>query len=204
MRILIVDDDPLVCRSLQVLLGREPDIAIIATAADGAAAVEVCRSEQPDAVLMDIRMPGMDGIRAASRIKRDWPHIKIMMLTTFRDRPSIDEALQAGADGYMLKSAQTPHLARQLRAMLAGASVLDRQVLEQLLPRRAPPPPPDMLTPRELEIMRLIAEGCSNREIAAALYIGEGTVRNALTVILDKLELRDRTQLAIRYWRERS
>lgn len=201
MSILIVDDDPLVCESLQLLLSREADMDVIGTANDGAEALERCERERkpPDVVLMDVRMPGMDGIQAVRLMKKRWPAIRVMMLTTFRDEASIRLALSAGAEGYLLKSAPASDMALQLRTMMSGASVLDADVLRLLVS-----PPEEAaaeLTPREQDIVELVALGCSNREIAGRLFIGEGTVRNTLSVILEKLQLRDRTQLAIYYWR---
>lgn len=197
MRIIIVDDDPLVCQSLQLLLSREPDMEVAGTAGDGAEAIACCGKEQPDVVLMDIRMPGMDGIQAARHMKREWPRIRIMMLTTFQDEQNIRLALLAGAEGYLLKSTQVSGMAQQLRALVAGTSVLDAEVVKQLmLPQKEGL---SQLTPRENDILELVAQGCSNREIASQLFISEGTVRNTLSVILDKLQVRDRTQLAIYY-----
>jgi two-component system, NarL family, response regulator LiaR len=145
-------------------------------------------------------MPGMDGIQAVRQIKQKWPQVRIMMLTTFQDEHSIRLALLAGAEGYMLKSTQVTSMAQQLRALASGTSVVDANVLKTLmLPEKENRAD---LTPRENDILGLVALGCSNREIAEQLFISEGTVRNTLSIILDKLELRDRTQLAIYYWRQ--
>jgi NarL family two-component system response regulator LiaR len=199
VKVLVVDDDPLVSRSLKVLLSRETDLQVVGTAADGARAVAACEKSLPDAVLMDIRMPGMDGIEATRRIKECWPGVRVVILTTFQDDESIHRALQAGADGYLLKSTPASGMAQMLRAIAAGTSVVDATVLRRLgEPSRAPL---EGLTPRENDIAELVAQGCSNREIAEQLFISEGTVRNNLSVVLDKLGLRDRTQLAIRFWK---
>jgi NarL family two-component system response regulator LiaR len=199
MKVLVVDDDPLVSRSLKVLLTREPDLEVVATAGDGARAIAACERSLPDAVLMDIRMPGMDGIEATRRIKERWPGVRVLILTTFQDDESIHRALQAGADGYLLKSTPTSGMAQRLRALGTGASVVDVEVLKRL--GGTSPAPLEGLTPRENDVAELVAQGCSNREIAGQLFISEGTVRNTLSVVLDKLGLRDRTQLAIRYWK---
>ncbi|WP_096435849.1 response regulator [Alteribacter populi] len=201
MKILIVDDDPLVYQSLQVLLTREKDMEVIGTANDGALAIEKCEQAQPDAILMDIRMPGMDGIQATREIKERWPHIRIMMLTTFEDEQNIRLALLAGAEGYLLKSTQVSSMSEQLRALVSGSSVLDAEVLKKL----TQPEKQGLseLTPRENDILELVAQGFSNREIAKQLFISEGTVRNTLSIILDKLQVRDRTQLAIYYWKKK-
>ncbi|MEK4436100.1 response regulator transcription factor [Paenibacillus sp. FSL K6-2862] len=199
MKILIVDDDPLVCQSLRLLLSREPDMEVIATANDGTAAIECCERTPPDIILMDIRMPGVDGIQATRQIKQNWPKVRIMMLTTFQDEHNIRMALLAGAEGYMLKSTKVSSMAQQLRALSSGSSVVDVNVLKTLM--LSEKKNRSDLTPRENDILELVALGCSNREIAEQLFISEGTLRNTLSIILDKLELRDRTQLAIYYWK---
>lgn len=199
MKILIVDDDLLVRQSLELLLSREPDIEVIGTAKDGVEAIAYCRNSVPDAILMDIRMPGMDGIQASREIKQQWNRVRIMMLTTFKDEHSIRQALLAGAEGYLLKTTKAANMAQQLRVLCSGSSVLDPDVLQSLT--HTPRVDFEELTPREKDILELIAQGFSNREIALQLFIGEGTVRNTLSVILEKLQLRDRTQLAIYYWR---
>lgn len=198
MKLLIVDDDKLVCQSLQLLLGKERDLEVISTASNGEEAFELCKREQPDVILMDIQMPVMDGIESTKRIKENWPTIQIMMLTTFQDERNIRLALKAGAEGYLLKSASIENMAQQIRALKAGSVILDGDVLKTITE-------PDTaalegLTERETEIVELIAQGLSNKEIAAQLYLSVGTVRNMITIILDKLEIRDRTQLAIYYW----
>jgi two-component system, NarL family, response regulator LiaR len=201
VKVLIVDDDPLVSRSLKVLLSHEEDITVVATAGDGAQAVKACERNLPDAVLMDIRMPGMDGIEAARVIKERWPGVHVVFLTTFKDDESVHAALQAGGEGYLLKSAPVEGMAQRLRALAAGTAVIDAEVLKRLSqPDREPLPG---LTPRENEVAQLVAQGCSNRQIADQLFISEGTARNILSTVLEKLQLRDRTQLAIFYWRRR-
>jgi DNA-binding NarL/FixJ family response regulator len=199
VKVLIVDDDPLVARSLKVLLSDEPDMEVVGTAPDGAHALLACESEPPDAVLMDIRMPGMDGIEATRQIRKRWPGVHVMILTTFEDDRNVRLALQAGAEGYLLKSASASGMAERLRALASGTAVLDSDVFRRLTdPEKTPV---EGLTLRETEVMELVAQGCSNKEIAERLFIGEGTARNVLSVVLDKLQLRDRTQLAIFYWR---
>ncbi|AOY78055.1 response regulator transcription factor [Clostridium formicaceticum] len=200
MKILIADDDPLVCQSLQVLLSREKDMEVIATAHNGAEAIASCQSTLPDVVLMDIQMPVMNGIQATRQIKQDWPEVRVMMLTTFQDEQNIRLAISAGAEGYLIKSIEVSSMAQQLRTLFSGSTVLDADVL-----RRLTQPEKDelkKLTPREKDIVELVAQGLSNREIAEELFISEGTVRNNVSVILEKLQIRDRTQLAIYYWRK--
>lgn len=199
MKILIVDDDPLVCQSLQVLLSREEDMEVIGTANNGDEAIACCRDTLPNVILMDIRMPVMDGIQATRQIKKEWPQIQVMMLTTFQDEQNIRLAILAGAEGYLIKSTEVSSMAHQLRTLVSGTSVLDADVLKRLMqPEREGF---EQLTPREKDIVELVVQGLSNREIAEQLLITEGTVRNTLSIILEKLQVRDRTQLAVYYWR---
>ena len=201
MNIMIVDDDPLVCQSLEVLLSREEDMEITVTASDGAEAVAACRKTLPNVILMDIQMPNMDGIQSLREIKAQWPQVKIMMLTTFKDEENIRLALRSGAEGYLLKSTSATNMAQQIRALYTGSSILDSTVLKTLTGQKQEKDKLSQLTSREKDIYVLVAEGYSNKEIADQLYISEGTVRNTLSIILSKLELRDRTQLAIYYWK---
>ncbi len=201
MKLLIVDDDQLVCQSLKLLLGKEEDLEVVDIAANGQEAIEVCQRELPDVILMDIQMPIMDGIKSTKRIKDQWPSVQIMMLTTFQDEKNIRLALKAGAEGYLIKSATIENMAQQIRALRAGSTVLDADVLKAIME-------PDRealegLTQRETDIVDLVAQGLSNKEIAGQLFLSVGTVRNMLSVILDKLEIRDRTQLAIYYWQRK-
>jgi len=202
IRVLIVDDQRLMREGLHTLLELEEGLQVAGEAGDGQAALEAYERLRPDVVLMDIRMPGMDGVEAAREIKRRWPGVRVVILTTFQDDDSIHRALQAGADGYLLKSTPSAGMAERLRALASGTSVVDTAVLRRLgdPPRR----PLEGLTPRENDVAELVAQGCSNREIAEQLFISEGTARNVLSVVLDKLGLRDRTQLAIRYWKRPS
>lgn len=198
MKLLIVDDDPLVCRSLQLMLGKERDFAEIGVAHNGEEALAYCRRSLPDIVLMDIQMPVMDGIDCTRSIKEQWPAVRVMVLTTFQDEKNIRLALKAGAEGYLLKSSSIDSMAQQLRAMQAGSTVLDSDVLKAIMePNKEAF---ECLTNREQDIVELVAQGLSNKEIAEQLYLSVGTVRNMLSIILDKLEFRDRTQLAIYYW----
>lgn len=144
-------------------------------------------------------MPVMDGIKATGEIKKRWPQVRVMMLTTFKDEQNIRLAIQAGAEGYLIKSTEVSGMASQIRSLVAGTSVLANAALKSLLqPEKEEL---EQLTPREKEIVELVVQGLSNREIAEQLFLSEGTVRNTLSVILEKLELRDRTQLALYYWR---
>lgn len=202
IKILIVDDDPLVGESLKLLLSKLDDMMVIGISEHGLSAVETMEelSQQenlPDVVLMDIQMPEMDGIEATARIKEEFPATRIMMLTTFKDEHNIRRAILAGAEGYLIKSTEVTSMAVQIRALFSGTVVMDQQALQELTKPKAERF--DDLTPREQDIARLVGEGLSNKEISKHLFISEGTVRNNLSVILDKLNLRDRTQLAIQY-----
>jgi len=197
MKLLIVDDDPLILKSLSLTLSREADITVIGCASDGAEALKICGEQTPDVILMDIRMPGVDGVAATRLIKQRYPNIRVMMLTTFDDKPNITQALSAGADGYLIKTDKISDIAGKLRTMLDGTGVLSADVLKKLA---APENPAlEQLTPRERDVARLVAQGLTNKEIAAQLFIGEGTVRNNLAVVMEKLGVTNRTQVGIVY-----
>jgi len=198
MKLLIVDDDQLIRKSLEISLSREPDITVTGLAKDGAEAVDICKNSSPDIILMDINMPGMDGIAATRLIKTRYPAIKIMMLTTFDDRPNIQQALAAGADGYLIKTDKISGIAGRLRLLLDGTGVLDTSVLKKLAPQENPAL--ETLTPRERDIARLVAQGLPNKEIATSLFLSEGTVRNNIVVIMEKLNVTNRTQLGMAYY----
>lgn len=203
MQVLIVDDDALIRDSLKMLLELEPDFEVVGLAANGQEAIDLCRHSQPSMVLMDIRMPVMDGVVATKMLKGLFPQVKVVVLTTFRDEEYIKEALKNGAEGYILKSQPADSIIESLRAVAKGNIVLERDVASSLSAMLAEGGKVNMaeysLTERELEVLALVGQGLSNREIAGGLFLSEGTVRNYVTAILEKLELRDRTQLAIFY-----
>jgi len=198
MRVLIVDDDALIRESLTLTLSLEGDIEIIGEAENGKAALQICKELNPDIVLMDIRMPGVDGIGATQLIKEQLPDVKIMMLTTFADKANIQNALSAGAEGYLLKTDETAAIAGKLRTLMGGSGVLDAHVLKQLT--RPVNPLMNSLSIRERDITRLVAQGLTNKEIAAQLFLSEGTVRNKILMIMDKLKVVNRTQLGVAYY----
>jgi len=198
MKLLIVDDDSLIRTSLKITLSKENGITVVGTASDGAEAVDFCKNNDIDMVLMDIRMPGMDGIAATKLIKSRYPHIRVMMLTTFDDTPNIQQALAAGADGYLLKTDKISGIAQALRTMMDGTSVLDADVLRKLTPQ--PNPLLASLTPRETDIAGLVAQGLANKQIAERLFLSEGTVRNNVVVIMEKLGVKNRTQLGLAFY----
>jgi NarL family two-component system response regulator LiaR len=196
MKILIADDDEMVLESLDIILSTDPTLEIIGKATNGNEAIEFCKNNTVDVVLMDIQMPVMDGIGACRVIKKINPDIKIIMLTTFNDYKNINQSLHAGASGYLLKSDDTEKQIMTIKAVYAGLPIISKKALKSFSKSKID----NCLTPREMDILELIANGFSNNEIAQQLYISEGTVRNIISIILDKLELRDRTQLAIYYW----
>ena len=198
MKIIIVDDDELIRESLSLTLSLESDIEVVGEAEDGIVAVELCKRAQPDIVLMDIRMPRMDGISATRLVKDRFPEIKVMMLTTFADKDNIQQALAAGADGYLLKTDETEAIAGKLRGLMAGSGILDADVLKKLI--RPVNPLMDKLSTRERDITRLVAQGLTNKEIANQLFLSEGTVRNKILIIMEKLDVKNRTQLGVTYY----
>ncbi len=201
IRLLLVDDQSLIRRGLRALLELEPDLEIAGEADTGQAAVEQVRALRPDVVLMDVRMPVMDGVTATPLILQEFPQTKVLVLTTFDQDDYVARALQHGASGYLLKDMPSEELAAAIRLVHRGYSQFGTGILQKAFTRAAPPPdlPPGFaeLTPREKEVLRLIAQGASNREIAQQLYISEGTVKNHVTSVLGRLNLRDRTQAAI-------
>jgi DNA-binding NarL/FixJ family response regulator len=198
MKLLIVDDDKLIQKSLSLTLSREDDIEVIGCACDGGEAVKICGETPPDVVLMDIRMPSVDGIAATRLIKQRFPTVRIMMLTTFDDKPNIQQALAAGADGYLIKTDKIADIAGKLRIMTDGTGVLDSDVLKKLTATENPAL--ETLTPRERDIARLVAQGLTNKEIANQLFLSEGTVRNNLAIVMEKLGVANRTQLGMVYY----
>ena len=209
MRVVIADDDAVVVESLRIVLDAQPDIEVAGCGTDGADAVRLAADAAPDIVLLDIQMPGMDGLAAAEKILASPEPPRVVFLTTFSDDEYIVRALALGAAGYLIKQ-DVAGVAPALRAVMAGRSVLEGEVLERAVALGAGAPvaeKPDLttvfpqLTDREREVVALIADGLDNREVAAAAYMGEGTVRNHISSILAKLHLRNRTQIAVAYWR---
>ncbi|HEY0360522.1 MAG TPA: response regulator transcription factor [Mycobacteriales bacterium] len=208
IRVLVVDDQELVLRGLAMLLAAEDDIAVVGEADDGQEAVEQARRLQPDVVLMDVRMPRVDGVEATRRITDDAfsgdpdKPIKVLVLTTYDADEAVYGALRAGASGFLLKHAAPAELTRAVRAVAAGNGWLDPKVTGRLLAEFAARPDLDLptakdfagLTPREREVLVLVAHGLSNTEIAERLYIGVGTAKTHLGRILMKLGVRDRAQ----------
>jgi DNA-binding NarL/FixJ family response regulator len=206
IRVLLVDDQSIIRQGLKALLELEADLQVVGDAENGQVAIQQVESLQPDVVLMDMRMPVMDGVAATRVIQQKFPRIKVLVLTTFDDQEYVQEAIQVGALGYLLKDTPSEELAHAIRAVHKGYSQFGPGILQKAIAPLTIPPsstledlPPGFaeLTKREREVLRLIAVGASNREIAKTLFISEGTVKNHVTNILGRLNLRDRTQAAI-------
>lgn len=205
VRVLVADDQALIREGIASLLGLEPGIVVVGTAADGRAAIDLAAQTRPDVVLMDVRMPVLDGLRAAELLRERLPACRVLMLTTFDDEEYVVRALRAGTGGYLLKDLPARELAQAVRLARAGVDQHDAAAIRRLVTAldRAPAPDPRLeLTEREHDVLRLIARGATNREIAAQLFVSEGTVKNHVSHILGRLGLRDRTQAAI-YARDR-
>lgn len=202
IRIAIADDEPLIREGLEIILGAQPDIEVVALCANGKEAVEVCETHDLDLVLMDIRMPEYDGIYGTREIRaRHKDAIKILILTTFQDTEYIKNALQEGASGYLLKDSSYDLILNGIRSAVAGNSVFHPGIVQKMISGEVDSSPFQKesfdLTEREVELILYVAKGLTNQEIADELFLSVGTVKNAISVILQKLDIRDRTQLAI-------
>jgi NarL family two-component system response regulator LiaR len=203
IRVLIVDDHQVVRQGLRTFLELEPQIEVVGEAADGSAAVELVRHLAPDIVLMDLVMPGCDGVSATRQIAQLGMRTRVIVLTSFAEDDKVFPAIQAGAASYLLKDVTPEDLLAAIRAVHRGEPRLHPDVARKLMAQisraatPSAPPTPETLTARELDVIRLVAEGCSNHEIAQALVISEKTVKTHVSHILGKLNLVDRTQLAI-------
>jgi DNA-binding NarL/FixJ family response regulator len=207
IRILLVDDQTMFREGLRVILSVQPDFEVVGEAANGEEALRMAAKLKPHVVLMDLRMPVMDGVEATRRLRTSLPESHVIMLTTFDDDEAVFEGLRAGALGYLLKDASSEKLLEAIRAAARGESFLQPSVaakvvaefarLAEQAPRR-PQPLPEPLTERELEVLGVVATGASNKEIADRLFIAEGTVKNHLTNILNKLDARDRAQAVLK------
>jgi DNA-binding NarL/FixJ family response regulator len=204
IRVLIIDDHEIVREGLQTLLSEEADFKVVGTAGDGFSAVLLAETKKPDVIVMDLVMPGLDGIEATRRILKNDPQARVLVLTTFADDQRVREAIQAGATGYLLKDVLRADLLRALRDAAIGRPSLHPEVQQHLMREIAgkissqeQTPPHASLTERETGILRLLAAGRSNKEIAAALHLTEGTVKGYMSTIFDKLGVDDRTQAAL-------
>jgi DNA-binding NarL/FixJ family response regulator len=198
IRVLIVDDHPIVRAGLVALVVAAADLDVVGTAGDGAEAVALAASARPDVVLMDLRMPGMDGDEAAAAILRQHPEIRVIVLTTYETDDAILRAIGAGASGYLLKAAPEEELLAGIRAVAGGEVALAPSVARVLVRQAAQPGASAPLTRREIEVLRLVAAGHSNRAIGERLFLGEATVKTHLLHAFTKLEVRDRTRAVTR------
>jgi DNA-binding NarL/FixJ family response regulator len=205
IRVVVADDQALVRGGFRLILEAQPDIEVVGEAVDGVEALERARALHPDVVLMDIRMPTMDGLEATRRLLADADPPRVLMLTTFDLDEYVYDALRAGASGFLLKDVRPEQLAEAVRVVAAGETLLapaiTRRLVEQYLRRPRPgtetPAGLDTLTDRELDVLRLVARGCSNQQIADTLFLGESTVKTHLTHLFAKLGLRDRAQAVV-------
>ncbi|MCY7283327.1 MAG: response regulator transcription factor [Cyanobacteria bacterium CAN_BIN43] len=205
IRLLLVDDQSLICQGLQAVLAQEPDLKVVGFAGNGEAAIAQVTALQPDVVLMDIRMPVMNGIEATRLIVEQFPNTKVLVLSTFDDDRDIAQAMRAGAKGYLLKDMPAPELIEAIRLVHRGYCQMAPGLMEKLL-TNVPDNDSDQqnvteavkqLPSRERDVLRLIGQGWTNREIAAQLHLAEGTVKTYVTHLLNRLALRNRSQLAI-------
>jgi len=208
IRVLLADDQALFREGLFTLLSVHKDIEVVGQASNGQEAVDMAVNLRPDVILMDMQMPILNGVGATRRLKKSLPECRVIVLTTFTDNEFIFDALRAGAVGYLLKDVDSGQLAESVRATARGESILDPSVaakvvqefsrVSSMIPSTNAEALPEPLSEREVELLALIASGLSNKEIAEALFITEGTVKNHITHILGKLSVRDRTQAALK------
>jgi DNA-binding NarL/FixJ family response regulator len=203
MKVLICDDQAIIREGIELLLRLEKDIEVVGTAANGYEGIRLAEQHQPDLVLMDLKMPEMNGIEATHWISQRFPAIKVLVLTTFDDDEWLFDALRAGAAGYLLKDIPRADLVNAIRGTVEGKTYMDPtvagRIVEQAIDQATQPPTliSDNLTERELAVLQLLAAGLSNRDIARELNLSKGTVRNHISAIYGKLEVHDRTQAAL-------
>jgi DNA-binding NarL/FixJ family response regulator len=210
-RLLIADDSAPVRQGLRAMLAREPDLEVVAEAANGEEALRACRSSRPDLILMDVRMPKMDGLEATRMVKAEYPETAVLVVTTHESPEYLLDALRAGAAGYVLKESTRRELLGAVRGVLDGESPLDQELSARLLRRLAAgdgphpspareydKPPPGSLTARELDVLELLATGKTNRQIAQQLHLSLSTVKGHLERLIAKLKVSDRTQAAVK------
>jgi len=206
IRVLIADDHAVVRQGLRTLIGTEPGMTVVGEAGDGVEAVEMARAYKPDVILLDMVMPRKDGLEAIREIKRENPNVRILVLTSFSDDDKVFPAIKSGALGYLLKNASPRTLLGAIRDVHRGEPSMSPAIANKLMRelQRKPelPPTEEPLTEREVDVLKLVAQGLTNQEIAEALFIGEGTVRTHVSSILSKLHLANRTQAALYALRE--
>lgn len=215
IKVLLVDDQTLIRQGIRLLLELEPDIQVVGQAADGRAALVQVEALHPDVVLMDVRMPEMDGLAATRALSASHPEVKVIILTTFEDDETVFEGLKAGASGYLLKDISSEEMAQAVRKVAAGEALIQSRLTRKVLAEfsrlatatdqqsslKSGPGAETLtvaLTERELQVLQALAHGLSNREIANSLVITEGTVKNHVSSLIDKLGVRDRTQAVLK------
>lgn len=203
MKVIICDDQSIIRDGLELLLRLEEDIEVVGKAQNGAEAIELAAAHRPDLILMDLKMPVVNGVEATRILQRDYPKIKVLTLTTFTDDEWLFDALRAGAAGYLLKDASREEIVSAIRGTMEGKTYLDPRIAGFVLDKTKHRPAStdntalDRLSEREMEVLRCISEGLGNREIAGRMHLSEGTVRNHVSSIFSKLGVTDRTQAAI-------
>jgi DNA-binding NarL/FixJ family response regulator len=198
IKVIIADDDDIFRNGLKIIIEQDKDIKVCGLAGDGNAAYNLCKSENPDIVLMDMQMPYCDGSDATFKIKQEFPNIKVLVLTTFDDKATVSKALTSGADGYVLKDVDENKIINAIKSTLLNINVFGKSVFDNLKNKLINNSAPAVkLTNRETELLVNVAKGLSNKEIAKTMFLSEGTVRNNISALLLKLKLRDRTQLAV-------
>jgi DNA-binding NarL/FixJ family response regulator len=203
IKVLICDDQDVVCAGLKAILGTDRELEIVGTAQDGAEALDLIPKTNPDLVLMDLKMPVMNGVQATRHIRQQYPQVKILVLTTYDGDEWVFDAIRSGADGYLLKDSQREELIAAIKNTISGKTPVDPAVAGKLFDQIAGTAPKvesaiaKRLSEREKDVLRLLATGYSNAEIASRLYLSEGTVGNYVSAIFDKLEVSDRTQAAL-------
>ncbi len=199
IRVIIADDVQILRTGLKAVLSQDSDIKVVGEAGNGKEVYEMCVRMKPDVVLMDMRMPDFDGGYGTRKIKDNLKDIKVLVLTTFDDKETVDKAVASGADGYILKEMDSDKIINSIKVVAGGINVFCDNVFQSI--RKDVTVPQDIrnfdITEREREFLRLICDGCDNREIASQLFLAEGTVRNGISRLLEKLKLKDRTQLAV-------
>ena len=200
IKVMIVDDHAIVREGLTMLLGEEADIEVVGEARNGVEALARIGSLQPDVILMDLAMPEMDGIAATAAIRQEYPHCQVLILTSFAEDQRVPDAIQAGAVGYLLKDILKADLLRAIHAAAQGEPTLHPEAQRQLMQQVVAPPTTNLLqtlTSREMDVLRLISQGHSNKEIATTLHLTEGTIKGYVSTVLGKLQVTDRTQAAL-------
>jgi DNA-binding NarL/FixJ family response regulator len=202
IRVLICDDQTVVRDGLEAILSTDDEIEVVGVARHGQEAIDLAAARQPDVVLMDLKMPVLNGVQATERLRKGWPSIRVLVLTTYADDAWVLDAVRAGASGYLLKDTRRDDLLVAIKGTAAGKTFLDPSVAGKVMRQIATPPEPsrppaEVLTEREMGVLELICKGYSNSEIAQQLHLAAGTVRNYVSSILQKLGVEDRTQAAV-------